>query len=394
MSALKYWVWLTELPGLHNQTRLQLLEHFQSPEDIYYADPAELLLTEGITREQAALFSDHRLESADRILADCAALDLRILTLQDADYPSRLKNIYDPPCLLYIRGRLPALDEEAAVAVVGTRTATPYGITAAEKLSYGLAAGGAVVVTGLARGIDAAAARGALRAGGTPVGVLGNGIDVVYPAESRYLYEDVAAAGALVSEYAPGTAPAKPHFPARNRIMSGLSVATLVVEAPEKSGALITAETALEQGRDVFAVPGPIDAPMSRGCNRLIRDGAGLAAESWDLLREYEDRFPEKLKAERAQAEPEAVGWKARQKTEAKPVPPSLSLSKNDLSLTDDQIRLLQALTEEPQLVDDLIEQTEIPARRVLSALTVLELENLVTQHPGKRYTRAVTLCE
>ena len=394
MSALKYWVWLTELPGLHNQTRLQLLEHFQTPEDIYYADPAELLLTEGITREQAALFSDHRLESADRILADCAALDLRILTLQDADYPSRLKNIYDPPCLLYIRGRLPALDEEAAVAVVGTRTATPYGITAAEKLSYGLAAGGAVVVTGLARGIDAAAARGALRAGGTPVGVLGNGIDVVYPAESRYLYEDVAAAGALVSEYAPGTAPAKPHFPARNRIMSGLSVATLVVEAPEKSGALITAETALEQGRDVFAVPGPIDAPMSRGCNRLIRDGAGLAAESWDLLREYEDRFPEKLKAERAQAEPEAVGWKARQKTEAKPVPPSLSLSKNDLSLTDDQIRLLQALTEEPQLVDDLIEQTEIPARRVLSALTVLELENLVTQHPGKRYTRAVTLCE
>jgi len=393
VSALKYWVWLAELPGLHNQTRLQLLEHFQSPEDIYYADTAEILLTEGITREQAALLSDRRLESADRVLADCAQLSLRILTLQDADYPSRLKNIYDPPCLLYLRGRLPALDEEAAVAVVGTRTATPY-ITAAEKLSYGLAAGGAVIVTGLARGIDAAAARGALRAGGTPVGVLGNGIDVVYPAESRYLYEDVAAAGALVSEYAPGTAPAKAHFPARNRIMSGLSVATLVVEAPEKSGALITAETALEQGRDVFAVPGPIDAPMSQGCNRLIRDGAGLAAEPWDLLREYEDRFSDKLRVEGARTELQAVGWKSRQKTEAKPVPPSLSLSKNDLSLTDDQIRLLQTLTEEPLLVDDLIELTEIPTRRVLSALTVLELENLVTQHPGKRYTRAVTLCE
>ena len=394
MSALKYWVWLTELPGMHNQTRLQLLEHFQSPEDIYYADTAEILLTEGITREQAALLGDRRLEGCDRILADCSALGLRILTLQDADYPSRLKNIYDPPCLLYVRGRLPSLDEEAAVAVVGTRTATPYGITAAEKLSYGLAAGGAVIVTGLARGIDAAAARGALRAGGTPVGVLGNGIDVVYPADSRYLYEDVAAAGALLSEYAPGTAPTKTHFPARNRIMSGLSVATLVVEAPEKSGALITAETALEQGRDVFAVPGPIDAPMSRGCNRLIRDGAGLAAEPWDLLREYEDHFPDKIKVERARTEPEAVGWKARQKAEAKPVPPSLSLSKNDLSLTDDQIHLLQILNEEPQLVDDLIELTEIPARRVLSALTVLELENLVTQHPGKRYTRAVTLCE
>lgn len=394
MSALKYWIWLTEVSGLSNQARLRLLEHFRSPEDIYCADPGEILLTEGITRDQAAVLADHGLESAERILSACADQGLRVLTLQDADYPSRLKSIYDPPCLLYVRGRLPALDEEAAVAVVGTRTATPYGITAAEKLSYGLAAGGAVIVTGLARGIDAAAARGALRAGGVPVGVLGNGIDVVYPPENRYLYEDVAAAGALVSEYAPGTAPVGSHFPARNRIMSGLSVAALVVEAPEKSGALITAETALEQGRDVFAVPGPIDAPMSRGCNRLIRDGAGLAAEPWDLLREYEDHFPDKLRAERSQAEPETVGWKARQKTEAKAVPPCLSLSQNDLSLTDDQIRLLRTLTEEPQLVDDLIELTEIPARRVLSALTVLELENLVTQHPGKRYTRAVTLCE
>lgn len=394
MSALKYWVWLTKLPGLHNQTRLRLLEHFGSPEDLYYADEAEVLLTEEMTREQAAVLRDKSLETADRVLADCEALNLRILTMQDADYPNRLKNIYDPPCLLYVRGRLPVLDEEAAVAVVGTRTATPYGIAAAEKLSYGLTCGGAVIVTGLARGIDAAAARGALRAGGVPIGVLGNGIDVIYPGESRYLYEDVAAAGALVSEYDPGTEPAKAHFPARNRIMSGLSVAALVVEAPEKSGALITAETALEQGRDVFAVPGPIDAPMSRGCNRLIRDGAGLAAEPWDLLREYEGRFPQKLKAGRSSAKPAAMGWHARQKIEAKPVPPALSLSQNDLSLTDDQICLLKILTQEPQTTDDLIERTEIPARRVLSALTVLEIENLVTQHPGKRYTRAVTLCE
>ena len=296
--------------------------------------------------------------------------------------------------LLYVKGRLPAFDDEAAVAVVGTRDCTPYGIASAEKLGYGLAKGGAVVVSGLAKGIDAAATRGALRAGGITVGVVGNGLDVRYPYESRYLYEDVAAAGVLISEYPPGTEPAGSHFPVRNRIISGLSAATLVVEAPERSGALITAETATEQGRDVFAVPGPIDAPTSVGCNRLIQDGAGLVMDARDILRVYTERFPDRLHPEKGREQPVTLGYQARQKTEAKPVPPSLDLSDNGLELTDDQIALLRVLTEEPQLVDDLIELTGIPTRRVLSALTLLEIENLVQQHSGKRYTRAVTLTE
>ena len=245
MSALKYWVWLAECRGVSNQAVLALLRHFGSPEDVFYADTGEILLTEGITREQAKALEDHKLDKADKILADCQQLGLRILTIQDAEYPGRLQNIYDPPCLMYVKGRLPAIDEEAAVAVVGTRDCTPYGVACAEKLGYGLASGGAVVVSGLAKGIDAAASRGALRAGGVTVGVVGNGLDVHYPYESRYLYEDIAAAGALLSEYPPGTEPAGNHFPARNRIISGLSLATLVVEAPERSGALITAETAL-----------------------------------------------------------------------------------------------------------------------------------------------------
>ena len=393
MSALKYWVWLAECRGVSNQARLALLRHFGSPEDVFYADTGEILLTEGITREQAKALEDHKLDKADKILADCQRLGLRILTIQDAEYPGRLQNIYDPPCLLYVKGRLPAIDETAAVAVVGTRDCTPYGVACAEKLGYGLASGGAVVVSGLAKGIDAAASRGALRAGGVTVGVVGNGLDVHYPYESRYLYEDIAAAGALLSEYPPGTEPAGNHFPARNRIISGLSLATLVVEAPERSGALITAETALEQGRDVFAVPGPIDAPASVGCNRLIRDGAGLVSDAWDILREYAGRFPEKLKQDEAREQPAVLGYQARQKAEPKPVPPSLDLNKS--SLTDDQLNLLRAMSdEEPALVDDLIEQTGIPTRRVLSALTLLEMEQLVTQHSGKRYTRAVTLCE
>ncbi|SFP02654.1 DNA protecting protein DprA [Oscillibacter sp. PC13] len=391
---LKYWLWLTELPGLTNQSRLALLHHFGTPEDVFYADAGEILLTEGLSREQAARLENHDLSGVDRILADCQQLNLRILTIQDAEYPGRLKNIYDPPCLLYMRGRLPVMDEEAAVAVVGTRDCTPYGVKSAEQLGYGLTSCGAVVVSGLARGVDAAATRGALRAGGPTVAVVGNGLDVLYPPENRYLYEDVAAAGAILSEYPPGTPPEGRHFPVRNRILSGLSNAVLVVEAPERSGALITAETALEQGRDVFAVPGPIDASTSVGCNRLIRDGAGVAAEAWDILREYEARFPDKLHAEGVRSRPVTLGYQARQKTEAKPVPPSFSLSKNEQGLTDDQIRLLQILTGDPQLVDDLIEKSGIPTRRVLSALTVLELEHLVEQHSGKRYTRTVTPVE
>lgn len=401
VSALKYWIWLTQLKGLGNQTRLALLQHFGSPEEVYYADPQEVLLTPKITRSQAKVLEDKSLDEADSIQGECQRLHIDMMTLQDAHYPARLKNIYDPPCLLYWKGNLPAIDEEAAVAVVGTRNATPYGIATAEKLGYGLAAGGAPVVTGLAHGIDEAAAHGALQAGGCTIGVLGNGIDVIYPRGSRYLYEDVAAAGVLISEYPPGTDPVGRHFPIRNRIMSGLSVATLVVEAPDKSGALITAETALEQSRDVFAVPGPIDAEKSRGCNHLIRDGAGLVMEPWDILREYQPLYPGKIFAVPSRKMPETLGYRERKKREevqakspVKPLPNPLSLSRSDVSLTDDQICILHTLTDEPMLVDDLIEATELPTRRVLSALTVLEIDNYVVQQSGKRFIRNVILTE
>lgn len=390
---LKYWVWLSELKGLRNQTRLALLRRFGDPESIFYADADELLLTDGVERSQLKLLENHDLAPADRILADCQRLDIRLLTLSDAAYPGRLKNIYDPPALLYCKGRLPLLDDLLCVAVVGTRDCTPYGVACAEKLGFGLASGGAAVVSGLAKGIDAAAIRGALRAGGVTVGVVGNGLDVYYPYESRYLYEDVASAGILLSEYPPGTEPASGHFPVRNRIISGLSLAALVVEAPEKSGALITAATALEQGRDVFAVPGPIDAPASVGCNCLIRDGAGLVSDASDILREYEGRFVLNLKESREQ--PETLGYQARMAPEPKSVAPTLSLRHSDAELTDDQIAVLKALSDtELMQVDDLTELVEIPTRRVLSALTVLEIDQYVAQHPGKRYTRTVTVIE
>ena len=216
-------------------------------------------------------------------------------------------------------------------------------------------------------------------------------MDVVYPAENRRLYEDIAATGVLLSEYPPGTEPMGSHFPVRNRILSGLSLAVLVVEAPERSGALITANTALEQGRDVFAVPGPIDAPTSVGCNRLIRDGAGLVSDAWDILREYAERFPEKLTRDEAREQPAVLGYQARQKTEPKPVPPSLDVHKS--SLTDDQIRILQVLTTDaPLLTDDVAERADLPIRRVLSALTVLEIDGYATQHGARRFVRTVEI--
>lgn len=405
MSALKFWIWLTELKGLSSQTRLALLRHFGTPEDVFYADAGEILLTEGIARDQAALLENRDLSAADKILADCQRLGIDLLTMQDAAYPGRLKNIYDPPCLLYVKGRLPVFDEELAVAVVGTRDCTPYGVACAEKLGYGLTCGGAVVVSGLAKGIDAAATRGALRAGGVTVGVVGNGLNIRYPYESGYLYEDVAAAGALLSEYPPGARPAKAHFPARNRILSGLSAATLVVEAPERSGALITANTALEQGRDVFAVPGPIDAPNSRGSNRLIRDGAGLVTCGWDILEGYRSRFPHRLRpsSENLPPVPEQDSLPAQraeeastakpEKKETPPALPVLDLTADTAGLTDDQIRILQVLTTDaPLLTDDVAERADLPIRRVLSALTVLEIDGYATQHGARRFVRTVEI--
>ncbi len=402
MAALKYWVWLTTLPGLGQRTKLQLLEHFASPEEIYFAPEEELLLAEGVTKAQCALLADKSLDRAEKVLEDCAKDGQFLLTMDDAAYPARLRNIYDPPLLLYGKGSLPLFDEEVAVTVVGTRSCTPYGVKAASELGYELAKQGALLVSGMAKGIDGEALRGALRAGGFTAAVLGGGADVVYPAANRRLYEDIAATGVILSEYPPGTEPRGEHFPVRNRLLSALSVATLVVEAPERSGALITAATALEQGREVFAVPGPFDAPMSRGCNGLIREGAGLVCEAWDVLSFYESRYPHKLRLLRAKLPPLPKGAPETESGEpAKPVeetPPAPALPVLDISqdpggLTDDQIAVLSVLhTDIPTLTDDAAILADLPVRRVLSALTVLEIDGYVCRQGARSFLRTVEL--
>lgn len=402
MAALKYWVWLTTLPGLTDHSKQLLMAHFSSPEDIYYADEEALWQVDGLRKEQAALLDNKSLSAADRVLSDCVRKDIFLVTMADALYPERLRNIYQPPLLLYGKGAMPLFDEEAAVTVVGTRSCTPYGIHCAEKLGYELTQQGGMVVSGMAKGIDAAAMRGALRFGGFTCGVLGGGVDVIYPAENRRLYEDIAATGVLLSEYPPQTEPEAWHFPVRNRILSGLSVAVAVVEAPERSGALITAENAIEQGRDVFAVPGPIDAPNSAGCHRLIREGAGLAACGWDILGEYESRFPHKLRRTappmpplpRMAGEPKTA--EKRKTEEAQDAPeaaqtpalPQLTAAEWD-SLSAEQQAVLRVLRpDKPQLTDQLAEDSGLPIQRVLPALTLLEISGWAAQNGARSFVR------
>lgn len=393
MAALKYWVWLADLAGVSNISKLLLLQHFGSPEDIYYAEAEDYGQVEGLKREQIELLGEKSLQRAEIILQNCAKENIFLITLDDALYPLRLKNIYDPPILLYGKGKMPIFDDEVAISMVGTRSCTPYGISCGEELGYELARQGAVVISGMAKGVDAACLRGALRAGGFTCAVLGCGVDVAYPAENRRLYEDILATGVILSEYPPKTEPEPWRFPQRNRIMSGLGVGTLVVEAPERSGALITANDALEQGREVFAVPGPINAPGSRGCHRLIREGAGLVSCAWDLLSEYESRYPHKLHPDgRTLPEmPEKSGAPQQEKTEKKQTLPMLDVK--FAGLTDDQIAVLCRLkSEEALLTDEVAELTDLPVRRVLSALTMLEIDGYVKKIGAQSFLRTVEI--
>ncbi len=390
---MKYWIWLTTLPGLTNRSKLRLLSHFHTPEDVYYAAADEVTAVL-MDRRQASCVADHSLRLTEQVLEACARIDSFVLTMDDAAYPARLRNIFDPPPVLYGKGSLPLFDEEMAVAVVGTRDATPYGLHAAEDLSYQLADAGALVVSGLARGIDGAAHRGALRAGGFTAAVLGCGVDVVYPPENRRLYEDIAAAGVIISEYPPGTPAERWHFPQRNRIISGLSLATLVVEAPRHSGALITASTALEQGRDVFAVPGPIHAPNSVGCHELIRGGAGLAGCAWDILEEYETRFPHKLRISRSAPVQEAAEQAVPGKATPVGAVPRLDAARYR-SLHETERRVLACFaTDRPRLTDEVAEAAELPVHQVLSALTVLEIEGMIRSSGPRSFVRLVKLPE
>ena len=314
MSELRYWLWLSALTGVRPRVKQELIGRYGGARELFFSPIDELKGDGLLTEEEREALSARRLDAALNIIERCEQEGIGILTIQDAAYPRRLAAIYDPPLVLYVRGRLPSIDDLAAVAVVGTRRATPYGLKMATRMGYELTRCGALVVSGLTSGVDAAAAEGALMAGGSCVGVLGSAID-----DRRWggsLARDVETVGAIVSEYPPGTPGNAAFFRARNRVTSGLTVACVVAEAPAKSGALLFADEALSQGREVFAVPANADAPAAAGSNALLKEGASPATDARDVLADFFARFPSlrdpgkaarTLPAERAMPEHEAA---------------------------------------------------------------------------------------
>jgi DNA processing protein len=286
--------------GPANRIFTKLLDRFGSPYEIFEADEGVIDSLEGLTPRMRAALLNKELDSSYRILSFCEENDVGILKYSDERYPSKLKMLQDPPVLLYFKGRLPSLTSNVFIGVVGTRKMSEYGMKMAYKISYELASCGAVIVSGMALGIDSVAACAAIEAKGRTIAVLGCGIDITYPAQHARLKGIIENNGVVMTEFPPATPPEGRNFPIRNRIISGLSQGTLVVEADLGSGALITAKDAILQGRDVYAVPGNLDGKNTGGTNKLIHDGAQLVLETGDILRNYEDvyahvLFPENL---------------------------------------------------------------------------------------------------
>ncbi|MHB8058676.1 MAG: DNA-processing protein DprA [Desulfuromonadaceae bacterium] len=359
-----YWIGLKAVPGVGNVAFRRLLESFDTPEAVLRASPASLAGIRGITPAIIAGINNGEwrrfAEEECRRLETSAA---RLVMYISSDYPKSLFEIPDPPPFLYVKGELHS--GELSIAIVGSRRATSYGLMTTGRLAADLASHGVCVVSGMARGVDTAAHRGALQAGGRSVGVLGCGVDKVYPPENRQLFEEMASKGCLVSEFPLGTLPLAENFPRRNRIISGLSRGVLVVEAAEKSGSLITAQYALEHGRDVYAVPGNISFATSRGCNRLIKQGAKLVDCVEDILEELPNGALCRADAPLFQPAPRSF------------------------ALTPKEAAIYELLARSPLHIDDIISQTELTAGEVSSMLLHLELKGAVTPLPGTHYAVA-----
>jgi DNA processing protein len=353
---LKYWVGFSLIPRIGRVKLSRLESHFGNMEEAWRATPAELSRS-GLDKGSVNAIVDWRPKiSLEEEMEKLERQGIKAFSYHDEGYPARLKQIYDYPPILYVKGSLLPQDEWC-LAVVGTRKATVYGRQAAEEIASDLARNKITIVSGLARGIDSIAHRSALEAGGRTIAVFGCGLDVIYPGENASLAQSIVANGALISEFPLGTEPRRENFPLRNRIMSGLSLGVLVVEANETSGAMITAHLALEQNREVFAVPGSILSPSSRGVNRLIQEGAKLVRDYTDILEELN------LTAVAQQME----------LTELLPT-------------TETETRLLKHLSAEPVHIDEVCRSSGLPVATVSGTLAMMELKGLVKQTGTMNY--------
>lgn len=427
-----YYVWLSLACGPASPIPERLLSVFDDAESIYSADAAEISAVADIPKRTLSLLQNKDISEAQRIVSFCVHNNVGILTIKDNKYPSRLRRISTPPLVLYYRGNLPDFDNTVCIAMVGTRNATDSGRKIAYELSRDLSLAGVTVVSGMAYGIDVAAAEGAVDVGGHTIAVFGCGIDVVYPAPHELLMNRILFPGAVITEYPPHEPPKASNFPMRNRIISGLCQGTVVVEADFKSGALITAKYAGDEGRDIFAVPGNISSPVSYGPNLLIKEGARVVTSAEDIIMEYAAAYPftidiERMKAIRRglvsqgnkygvervaaagrpdnfYADNDAVPKKKtvkdtalknlkKEKTIKKDTEPISKVSEEELDeklayLDDIQRKVYELFVQDASLTADDLCSEDISASEVLSALTMLEIEGLVEAMPGGLYRK------
>jgi len=372
LDASLSWLALALTPGLASRLSARLLREFGSPEEVFRAPLGRLEACRLPAPVAQAVFKKQSFKRAEKELALTRRMDrCRLVNWTDPEYPQTLLQIYDPPVMLYVRGDVQVLNLPA-ISVVGTRRPTLYGSQMAERLGRELAARGLVVVSGMARGIDAIGHQGAVAVNGRAIGVLGTGVDVCYPKENRKLYEKVLERGAIISEFPLGTHPAPENFPIRNRIVAGMPLGVAVVEGAQYSGSLITARLAMEFGREVFAVPGNVTQPVSFAPNQLIKQGAKLVTNGADVVEE----LPTPVRAALVQAEqPEA---------EQRNLLAAASLNSSEKKIYD----LLS--TDEPKHIDDIVERSGLNSSEVLATLFDMEMKGIIRQTPGKQFSKVL----
>ena len=416
-GQILYWIWLARACGVASKDFVRLIERFGTPFDIYSLAESEVEYIEGIGSRLKSKLSDKNLEPSYSVLKFCKKNRVDIIAYDDKRYPSSLRLLEDPPAVLFCRGRFPDFNTRLCVAVVGTRKISEYGKQAAYKIAYEMAAANAVVVSGMALGIDGVASCGALAVGGSTVVVLGSGIDVVYPKEHAVLYDEIVKSGAVITEFMPSTPPDQYNFPIRNRIISGLCQATLVIEGDRRSGALITSKNAIKQGREVFALPGEIYESNSEGPNELIRNGAYVALGADDIINHYDFLYHDVINyrgLKKAKSKSELDGqyveelnicWKPYKATkhvktefavqtvkeeaevkvrEAQPAPSEEMLA----GLDENTRKIFESMPIDSAISPDRLVEGGFDASDVVTALTMLELCGLVASLPGGLYIR------
>ncbi len=381
ISNIDYWLWLSTKRLMTAEKMQRILKYFNSPKEVFYATKEKLSSIKAFDRRTVLALSDKGLEKVNIIRKRCQTYNIKVVTFDSPHYPENLKNIDAPPYVLYTRSsKRINLNEYIRIAMVGNRVATEYGKSTAYKLAYDLANNGIVVVSGMAKGVDAASHRGAIEAGGITVAVMGCGLDMVYPKENKDLMAKIIETGLAISEYPPGERPLNWHFPERNRIISGISQGTVVVEAPERSGSLITANYAIDQDKVLFAVPGDVTREHSVGTNNLLKEYAYPVTSARDIYEYTSFNYSEVAAIKELQKK---KGIEEQKEYKEK------TIDKNEFykDLTDEEKHIITKLSSEPVSFEKLLQATGISADKLTSQITMLEIKGKIKTHPGKNFT-------